>query len=138
MNVIIGGICSSGVTVWDEDGYSDDVTTTVVADDTPIADADTDSSIICVGEDVVLDGSGSKDPNPTDDDYECSYEELSYSWELTAMPAGSGSELDVSNSVYPILTPDVAGTYIATLTVTRDWDGASSEAMVVVTVDECD
>lgn len=126
------------LTVWDEDGYSDYVTTTVVADDTPIADADADSSIVCVGEDVVLDGSGSKDPNPADDDYECSYEELSFSWEITSMPAGSSSELDVSDSVYPILTPDVAGTYIATLTVTRDWDGASSEAMVAVTVDECD
>ena len=126
------------LTVWDEDGYSDYVTTNVVADDTPIAAAEAASSTACVGEDVVLDGSGSKDPNPTDDDYECSYEELSFSWELMSLPTGSGSELDVSDSVYPVLTPDVAGTYIATLTVTRDWDGASSEVMVAVTADECD
>jgi hypothetical protein len=124
--------------VWDEDGNSDYVTTTVVAADPPIADADADPSIVCVGEEEVFDGSGSKDPNPTDDDYECSYETLSFSWELTSVPEGSESELDVSDSVYPLLKPDVSGTYTATLTVTRDGDGASSEEVVAVTAEECD
>ncbi len=124
--------------VWDEDDNTDSVTITVVADDTPIADADADSSTVCVGEEVVFDGSGSKDPSPTDDDYECSYEELSFSWELTSMPEESISVLDESDSVYPTLTPDVAGTYTATLTVTRDGDGASSEDVVSVTAEECE
>ena len=114
------------------------MTVTVVADDTPIAEADADSSSVCVGEEMVFDGSGSKDPSPTDDDYECSYEELSFSWELTSVPEESESVLDESDSVSPTLTPDVAGTYAVTMTVTRDGDGASSEDVVSVTAEDCD
>jgi|GEM_PF-3161564 len=124
--------------VWDEDDNTDGVTKAVVVDDTPIADAEADSSTVCVGEEVSLDGTGSKDPSPSDDEYECSYEELSFSWELTSLPEDSESDLDESDSASPTLTPDVAGTYIATLTVTRDGDGASSEAEVSITAEECD
>jgi len=139
-------LCSCGdfSMYWDEDSDGTLEALVAVSNDEPTA---------CNTEEVTLDGTESygddleyswslsvpdDSDSYLDDDYECSYEELIFSWELTSVPSGSSSELDVSDSVYPVLAPDVTGTYIATLTVTRDWDGASSEAIVAVTADECD
>lgn len=73
-----------------------------------------------VGTATQLDGSASKD-----DDGDA----LAYAWTLSTKPAGSNAVLANANSAKPSLTPDVAGTYVATLVVN---DGkANGEAATV-------
>ena len=50
-------------------------------------------------------------------------------WELIQRPAGSMASLSVTDTLYPTLVPDVAGDFVARLTVTQS--GASSQATTV-------
>jgi hypothetical protein len=86
----------------------------------PVANAGPAQSVM-VGSLVTLDGSASTDPDN---------DALSYAWTL-AVPAGSTATLSGTATARPIFTPDQAGNYAATLTVS---DGkASSSASVTVT-----
>ncbi len=90
------------------------------ANRTPIANAGPAQAIVA-GTLVTLDGSASTDPDN---------DPLSYAWTLSA-PAGSAATLSGASTARPAFTPDVAGTYSATLTVS---DGkATSSASVTVT-----
>ncbi|MFN7146860.1 MAG: PKD domain-containing protein, partial [Myxococcota bacterium] len=63
---------------------------------------------------------------------------LTYTWELTSAPAESAltsSDIETSTSANPTFIPDVAGTYVFTLTV-NDGGTDSAPASVSVTVDE--
>src|SRR5687767_7770860 len=73
----------------------------------PIANAGQDQKI-AVRVPVTLDGSASEAP---------SGEPVSYQWTLTAKPAGSIASLANPTSVRPTFTPDVSGSYSATLVV---------------------
>ncbi len=92
----------------------------------PVADAGPDQSVT-VEDTVTLDGTGSSDPND---------DTLTYSWTLTA-PADSGSSaaLDDPTSATPSFTADVAGDYLAELTV-DDGNGNSDTDTVTVTAEE--
>ncbi len=91
----------------------------------PLADAgdDQEASVTRV---VDLDGSGSSDPD---------MDGLTYSWELTELPSGSSAELTDDTRVDPSFMPDVAGRYVATLTVS---DGAleDSDDVEITATDE--
>lgn len=98
----------------------DDQRTTDPVNRMPVANAGPDQSVT-TGESVMLDGSGSADPDG---------DALVYRWSLGA-PTGSSATLDDSSSVMPAFTTDVDGDYVAELTVS---DGASDSLPDTVTV----
>jgi hypothetical protein len=73
----------------------------------PVADAGASQSVK-VGDQVALDGSKSSDPNG---------DTLTYAWSITSRPAGSSAALSSVNNVLSLFQPDMAGTYVITLTV---------------------
>ena len=95
------------------------------ANEAPTADAGADITI-SLGERATLDGSNSSDPDIADT--------LSYAWTITTNP-GTESEQDLSGEGGETFsfTPDVAGEYVVTLTVT-DPAGETSTDTVTVTV----
>ena len=88
----------------------------------PIADAGPDQGVF-VGDLVSLNGSLSQDPD---------LDPITFAWTLTT-PAGSAAVLSGDTTAFPTFTPDVAGTYTATLTV-RDSSGATASDSVDVSV----
>ncbi len=89
----------------------------------PVANAGV-AQLVTVGSTVQLDGSKSTDPNGN---------ALTYSWKLTAAPAGSSAaaSLSPSNTVNPTFKADLAGPYIAELTV-NDGQGNTSTNSVTI------
>lgn len=87
------------------DGYSlsakDNVVVTAVDNQAPIANAGEDQTIK-VGEELVLDGSLSYDPEGSS---------LSYLWTIVTRPSESSVIISNSNQVAAGFTPDVAGQY---------------------------
>ncbi|HYP71419.1 MAG TPA: PKD domain-containing protein [Variovorax sp.] len=90
----------------------------------PTADAGIDQNVP-LGTVVTLDGSASSDPdgNP-----------ITYVWTLDSKPANSTAAIVDASSPRPSLTPDQAGTYIASLVVTDSSNEKSVADQVVVTV----
>jgi hypothetical protein len=85
-------------------------TVTVIASSSnaaPVANPGNAQNVI-TGMTVTLDGSASQDANG---------DPLTYRWTLTSKPSGSTASLSSSNSVKPTFTADLAGNYVATLTV---------------------
>lgn len=74
------------------------------------------------GVQVVLNGSGSSDPDG---------KQLAYAWSLTSKPAGSSVSIVNAISVYASLTPDVAGSYTVQLVVNDGKVASAADTMVV-------
>ncbi len=97
----------------------------------PVADAGQNQTIPFEGE-VVLDGSGSYDPDG---------DALTYSWSFDSLPDGSalGEGLPSPNNsgeaVRPSFAPDTIGTYVLGLTVS-DGTQTSAPDYVVITIEE--
>jgi hypothetical protein len=105
----------------------DTVQLTVVASGTnraPTADAGIDQNV-SVGTVVTLDGSASWDPDGN---------LVTYVWTLDSKPANSAAAIVDASSPRPSLTPDVAGTYTASLVVIDSLNVQSGADQVVVTV----
>lgn len=68
---------------------------------------------------VTLNGSGSSDP---DNDF------LTYQWTQTQKPSGSQAQLSGVTSAHPTFIPDIAGDYVASLTVS---DGKLNNTSIV-------
>ena len=105
----------------------DTVQLTVVASGTnraPTADAGIDQNV-SVGTVVTLDGSASWDPDGN---------LVTYVWTLDSKPANSAAAIVDASSPRPTLTPDVAGTYTASLVVIDSLNVQSGADQVVVTV----
>ena len=113
LTVSDGKLSSSPVTV---------SVTATVGNIAPVANAGPAQSV-AAGTLVTLDGSASSDANN---------DALTYSWALTSKPAGSGAALLSPTSVKPTFTADVAGSYVASLTV-NDGKISSTAATVSVT-----
>ncbi len=82
----------------------------------PVADAGRDRAI-ALGQTVRLDGSASSDFDG---------DPLGYSWTLVSRPAGSAAVLDDPGAVRPSFVADVAGDYLAELSVN---DGAITQSV---------
>jgi chitinase len=111
-------------TVTVSDGvFSSNASVDITAVDTPpVANAGTGQAANA-GNLVTLDGSASADPDQ---------DPLTFSWTLTARPAGSGATLSSPTAVQPTFTPDLVGTYSFSLTVS-DGTHMSTPATVSVT-----
>ncbi|NDH33364.1 MAG: hypothetical protein EBX68_10025, partial [Betaproteobacteria bacterium] len=88
----------------------------------PIADAGQIQNML-IGDLVTLDGSKSSDEDG---------DALTFKWTLTSKPTASLSVLSNSTSAMPTFTADVAGTYVASLTV-FDKKDYSNPATVTIT-----
>ena len=78
---------------------------------------------VAAGATVALNGSGSGD---------ACHDPLTYSWSLTARPAGSAAALSGATTVSPTFVADVAGTYVAQLIVNNGFT-PSNPATVTIT-----
>lgn len=85
----------------------------------PAANAGTAQSVLA-GTPVTLDASASTDPDS---------DPLSFAWTLVA-PVGSTTSLSAGSTARPTFTPDLAGPYTATLTVSDGKDGSSASVTV--------
>ena len=102
---------------------ADSVTiTAATVNSAPVANAGTDQSVKTLST-VTLDGSASSDADG---------DSLSYSWTLTAKPAGSGTILSNSGAVKPTFIADLDGAYFFSLVV-NDGIATSRTDNVVVT-----
>jgi len=90
----------------------------------PTANAGADETA-AVGVPVALDGSASESPTGVP---------VSYQWTLSEKPAGSTASLINATSVRPAFTPDVAGSYIATLVVQASGVPSEPDAVVITAV----
>ncbi len=90
----------------------------------PVANAGVDLDAK-VNSSVTLNGTGSSDPDGA----------LTYSWALTTRPDGSSASINNGTQATATFTPDVEGTYVATLTVT-DTDGNNDTDATTITVTE--
>lgn len=105
-----------------QDSEPDTVTITVnTINSPPIADAGNNQSVV-VGDNVVLDGTNSYDPDG---------DALSFQWSFVSIPPGSMATLFDPAISTPSFAVDVAGSYILQLIVN---DGAVDSAAVTVIV----
>lgn len=90
----------------------------------PVAIAGANQSVF-TGVQVVLDGSGSSDPDGNS---------LTYAWSLTGKPAGSAAIIGNGSSAIASLTPDIPGSYTAQLVVNDGKVNSAADSMVVTAV----
>ena len=120
----VAGLYVLSLVVNDGQVNSDPVTVLVTASAQnlpPVANAGPEQ-VVVVGAPVTLSGSASTDPNG---------DILSYQWALTTRPNLSAAALTNPNTVGPTFTPDLAGFYVATLTV-NDSKGGTHVSRVLI------
>jgi hypothetical protein len=87
----------------------------------PVADAGPDQ-IVVTGSVVELDGGGSYDPNN---------DQLTYLWDFTSVPTGSGAVLSEPTAAYPTFTADVDGDYVLTLVVSNGVEDSEPDSVTI-------
>lgn len=90
----------------------------------PTAEATANSNTVDAGDQITLDASGSTDPDGDD---------LTFEWSLST-PDGSSASLSDSQAEQPTFTTDMAGDYVASLSV-NDGNGETDEDQVTVTAE---
>ena len=120
----VAGLYVLSLVVNDGKVNSDPVTVLVTASSQnlpPVANAGPEQ-VVAVSAQVTLSGSASTDPNG---------DIVSYQWALTTRPNLSAAALTNPNTVGPTFTPDLAGFYVATLTV-NDNKGGTHVSRVLI------
>jgi len=100
----------------------------------PIADAGQDQTLAFAGA-VILDGSGSYDPDGDDLTYVWSFDHIPDGSDLLAEDAGSPSPNNSGTASGPSFVPDRVGTYVVQLVVS-DGENDSAPDFVVITVED--
>ncbi|MGE3473092.1 MAG: PKD domain-containing protein, partial [Vicinamibacterales bacterium] len=90
----------------------------------PIADAGPDRTDAAPGATVVLDGSGSSDPDG---------QPLRYAWALISRPTGSAAALTDADTPSPSFVADATGTYVAQLVVNDGFVDSAPDTVSVST-----
>ena len=99
-------------------------TVTISTENTrPVAEAGPNQSVLA-GAIVLLDGSGSRDPDG---------DALRYTWSLTTVPPGSTAALNDSNSITPSFVADQPGAYLAQLVVDDGRLSSLPDTVIVTT-----
>ncbi|MDQ6740936.1 MAG: PKD domain-containing protein, partial [Actinomycetota bacterium] len=99
-------------------------TVTITTTNTPpVANAGPNQNVPA-GSTVKLDGSGSKDADQ---------DPLTYSWSFLSRPTGSGATLTAADTVSPVFTADLAGTYVLQLIVNDGFANSLSPSTVTIT-----
>ena len=88
----------------------------------PVAKAGEDVNIY-LGQEVLLDGSASFDPDGDTI--------VSYTWNLELAPAGSGAALSPADAVNTSFTPDVVGEYVVSLVVSDGIDTSLADEIFI-------
>ncbi len=120
----VAGVYVLSLAVNDGQVSSDPVTVAVTASALnlpPVANAGPEQ-VVVAGAVVTLDGSASSDVN---------MDTLTYQWSLTTRPNASTAVLTNPTTVAPTFTPDLAGFYVATLTV-NDGKGGTHVSRVLI------
>ena len=114
-----------GLRVNDGSATSAQDTVTVVAaasgNARPLADAGPDQAVT-VNSIVRLNGSASRDPENR---------LLTYHWHFVSKPSASSAAITGPDTAEPVFQPDVAGTYVASLTVTAGSDTSLPDTVIV-------
>lgn len=123
----VAGVYVVSLVVNDGKVNSDPVTVAVTASALnlpPVSNAGAEQ-VVRVDQEVTLNGSGSTDANG---------DTLTYQWALTTRPNASTAALVNPTTVSPTFTPDLAGFYVATLTV-NDGKGGTHVSRVLIKVE---
>ena len=103
-------------------GSAPDTVTINTTNSTPVANAGADQLNARGGASVTLDGSLSNDADG---------HTLTYSWSLTAKPAGSAAVLSDPTAVGPTFTADIAGDYVAQLLVSDGFSNSTPDTVLI-------
>ena len=107
------------------DGTTNSAPDTVMINTTnsaPVANAGPDQLNMRVGSSVTLDGSLSNDADG---------HTLTYSWSLTAKPAGSAAAIADAAAIGPVLTVDATGDYVAQLIVNDGFSNSAPDTVLI-------
>ncbi len=120
------GTYVASLVVTDTQGLSSEPDTLTVSslNLAPIAVASEDSGAF-VGDLVLLDGTGSCDPDG---------DPLTYCWSITQAPDGSTATLDNPTSAMPSLTPDLPGVYSVQLVVNDGFDDSLPDVVIICVI----
>ena len=102
-----------------------DTVTILAVNTAPTANAGPDQTVD-IATLVTLNGAGSSDPNGNT---------LTYAWTLTTKPETSTAALTGATTVSPTFTPDLAGSYVASLVVNDGTVNSVADTVTITAVD---
>ncbi|SMG35594.1 REJ domain-containing protein [Marivirga sericea] len=109
-----------------ENSATDNLLVTVLSNP-PMATIGGEDIEVIVGNEVMLDGSGSSDPDNDD---------LSFSWTFESTPSESSVAISNDDQDMASFTPDVVGDYVVLLTVTDSKTGPVTDQVTITATNE--
>lgn len=119
------------LTVTDEFGAKSDPDTVTISFENvaPVAKITAEYTTVVAGQSVSLDASGSYDANG---------DALGYRWSVTSRPWGSSASLSATDADTTVLSTDMVGEYVVSLSVSDDLVTTEPTTVLIVTVGSLD